>query len=503
MPKHLHEIRDPIHVFVRLDTDERSVVDSAPFQRLRHIHQLATTFLIYPGATHKRFEHCLGVMELAGRVFDVVTHPYNIHEDIRRVIPQITDPKQLGYWRSCLRMAALCHDIGHLPFSHAAEKELLPEEWDHERLSRELILSPEMRNLFNAMTPPLRAEDVVKLAVGPEEANDLSFSTWETILAEIIVGDAFGVDRMDYLLRDSHHAGVPYGRFDHHRLIDTLRILPSPPAQGDSLSQGDPVAQESGAPTIGVQGNVPQDAPAQTSSTAVAANQSGVAPPPVVNPAQHSHPSYIQYPREPALGIEEGGLHSAAALMVARFFMYSQLYFHPIRRAYDIHLKDFLKDWLSGGQFPTDANRHLEVTDNEVTSALLHASRTPAAPGHDAARRLMCRDHFRLLYQRHPEDVAINPEAGEAIFSAACEEFGEERVRRDRYSQRSGAPDFPVLTKDGRIASSLAMSQTLTQLEAVSIDFVFVDKAILNKAQDWLRENRLAIITPTEGPDDE
>ena len=72
MGKNIHEIRDPIHIFVRLDTNERKVLNSLPFQRLRHIHQLALTYLIYPGATHKRFEHSLGVMELAGRVFDII-----------------------------------------------------------------------------------------------------------------------------------------------------------------------------------------------------------------------------------------------------------------------------------------------------------------------------------------------------------------------------------------------------------------------------------------------
>ncbi len=72
MVKHFHEIRDPIHVFIRLSTDERNIVDTTPFQRLRHIHQLALTYLVYPGATHKRFEHSLGVMELASRVFDVI-----------------------------------------------------------------------------------------------------------------------------------------------------------------------------------------------------------------------------------------------------------------------------------------------------------------------------------------------------------------------------------------------------------------------------------------------
>ena len=77
--KRYHEIRDAIHGFVRLESDERRVLDSPPIQRLRNIHQLAMSYLVYPGATHKRFEHSLGVMELAGRVFDVVTARQNVH----------------------------------------------------------------------------------------------------------------------------------------------------------------------------------------------------------------------------------------------------------------------------------------------------------------------------------------------------------------------------------------------------------------------------------------
>jgi len=78
MKKITHEIRDPIHVFIKLDTAERKVLDSRPLQRLRYIHQLAMTYLIYPGATHKRFEHSLGVMELASRVFDIITLIFKI-----------------------------------------------------------------------------------------------------------------------------------------------------------------------------------------------------------------------------------------------------------------------------------------------------------------------------------------------------------------------------------------------------------------------------------------
>ena len=73
MMKNTHEIRDAIHTFVQFDSHERKVLDSRPFQRLRHINQLALTHLVYPGATHKRFEHSLGVMELADRIYRVVT----------------------------------------------------------------------------------------------------------------------------------------------------------------------------------------------------------------------------------------------------------------------------------------------------------------------------------------------------------------------------------------------------------------------------------------------
>ncbi|HVG08471.1 MAG TPA: HD domain-containing protein, partial [Thermoanaerobaculia bacterium] len=221
MSKNLHELRDPIHVFIRLSSEERKVLDSRPFQRLRYVHQLALTYLVYPGATHRRFEHSLGVMELAGRIFDVVTQAGNLTDEIRQLLPELSDTEKLSYWRRVLRMAALCHDIGHLPFSHAAEHELLPTGWDHERLTLDLLNSEEMQSIFQGMTPPVRAADVAKLAVGPKKLKSARFSSWEVILSEIITGDAFGADRMDYLLRDSHHAGVAYGKFDHYRLIDT------------------------------------------------------------------------------------------------------------------------------------------------------------------------------------------------------------------------------------------------------------------------------------------
>jgi len=386
--------------------------------------------MLYPAATHNRFEHSLGVLELAGRVFDVVTNPANVTDEIRGILPELAQQNQLQYWRRVLRAAALCHDMGHLPFSHAAERELLPEGWDHERLSREIILSAEMTQIWNAMTPPLRPMDVVKLAVGPRKAKDLNFSTWEAILAEIIVGDSFGVDRMDYLLRDSYHAGVAYGRFDHYRLIDTLRVLPSGPE--DSA--------------------------------------------------------------EPTLGAEEGGLHSAEALLLARYYMYSQVYFHPIRRIYDIHLRDFLGLDLENGKFETDLESHLKMTDNEVNGRILSAASDSSRNGHDAARRIVKHDHFKVLYQRHPDDVRINPDSGKAIYEAAQAKFGVENVRCDDYSQKREPTLFPVLLKDGRITSADKLSEVLQHLPVVAVDFVFIRPDLVKDATNWLQANRHQLI---------
>ena len=440
MPKSVHEIRDPIHVFVRLDSDERQLLDSRPFQRLRHIHQLGMTHLLYPSATHRRFEHSLGVMELASRVFDVITRSEKITDEVRNQLPELDNDDKKRYWRRVLRMAALCHDLGHLPFSHTAEKELLPEGWEHERLTRGIICDNEMRVIWDGMTPPLRTDDLVKLAIGPKKAPDLSFTSWETVLAEIIVGDSFGVDRMDYLLRDSHHIGVAYGRFDHYRLIDTLRILPAPPSD-ESEEDLDSL-------------------------------------------------------REPSLGVEEGGLQSAEALLLARYFMYSQVYFHPVRRVYDIHLRDFLREWLPNGTFSTDVEEHLALTDNEISAAFRAAAVQPSERGHDHAQRIVMHNHFKRLYAPSKDDLRINPEAGTAVFHAAEKELGPENVRYDRYAEKGQVCEFPVYITDDGTVSSTSISQVLESMPLASVDCVFVERNLLKQAKGWLEQHKASIIQP-------
>lgn len=433
--KQFHEIRDPIHDFVRLDSDERRVLNSGPVQRLRHIHQLAMSYLVYPGATHKRFEHSLGVMELAGRVFDVVTADHNIHPSVREVVPEIARKDSISYWRKVLRMAALCHDIGHLPFSHAAEKELLPEGWDHERITAELIQGDELGEIWKSMKPPLDPLDVAKISVGPEKMPNVPFTNWEALLSEIIIGDSLGVDRMDYLLRDSHHAGVAYGKFDHHRLVDTMRILPD-------------------------------------------ANEEA---------------------EEPTLGVEVGGIHSSEALLLARYFMFVQVYHHRVRVAYDFHLKQFLQAWLPDGRFSTDVGTHQQLTDNEVLADLARASRDPSSPGREAADRIVSRTHFRHLYTPTREDKTNYGDPLAAVYEAVASQYGRDSIYRSEYTQSTPDSKFPVHDAQGNVVSSHEISNVLPHIPIVDVSVILIAPEVVEDASKWLDSNKESILSKNSG----
>jgi len=366
----------------------------------------------------------------------VITHQDNIHPKIREL--DFIHDKGSEHWqsyRTTVRMAALCHDLGHLPFSHGPE-DLLPKDgngaqWTHERIGYEIIMLPELKDLWRSLH--VYPEVVAKLSIGEKECSkfdkSIKFTLWESILSEIVTGNALGVDRMDYLLRDSLHAGVAYGKFDHYRLIDTIRILP----------------KEEGSD-------------------------------------------------EPFLGIDAGGLPSAEQMLLARYFMFNQVYLHPIRRAYDMHLVEFLAKWLPGGKFPTAIAEHHKLTDNEVLAAMAEASRDTSHPGHTEARRITNREHFKVLWSRNPADKQKNVDAIECVYKAAVEKFGAENIRKDAYSKNKGPDAFPVLMSGGEIAYSNAASDTLSKIPFENIEFVFVSRDCVQGARKWLRENNSSII---------
>jgi HD superfamily phosphohydrolase len=407
---------------------------------------------VYPGACHKRFEHCLGVMEVANRIYDVVTDDRHVLADasIRSIVPKV-GAFDWNYWRRVLRMAALCHDLGHLPFSHAAE-DLLPQGMSHETLTYNIITGEGMSKVWSDLK--VQAKDVAKIAVGPRYSPE-PLGVWETILSEIIIGDTFGADRIDYLLRDSLHAGVQYGRFDHYRLIDTIRILPKADAK-----------------------------------------------PPQDNPSQHAFDfedlatSKADASEEPTLGIEQGGLQSSEALLWARYFMWTQVYLHHVRQVYDLHLADFLRAWLPNGKFGTTPEEHLNLTDNEVNAAMAAACRSTSGDGRDAAICVMARGHFRRIYEDNFRDRSKNLSAFELIKGALVARYGEEKIKSKRITQKKQGKQFPVLMSSGDCENSINLSPTLESIPVVSSALIFVNPQIRDETISWLSSKRQSILSP-------
>jgi uncharacterized protein len=321
------EIRCPVHGFIRLSDWEMNIVSQPAFQRLRRVRQLAWTDYVYPGAMHTRFEHSLGVMQTATLLYDAIVR--NSREVLELELAY--DDAGFKRYRQLVRLAALLHDVGHGPFSHAGE-ELLPfneerkEQYRHEDYSAAIV-----RAHFRAAIEDhpasnnygFTADDVASLIEGTAGAKQGIF--WRDIIS-----GQMDADRMDYLLRDSHHIGVGYGRFDLHRLVSTVQAIPA------------------------------------------------------------------AFGRPPRLGISEGGWHAAEALVLARYFMFTQVYFHKTRVAYDIHLRGALREILPGGKFPKpegdDLTEFLKWDDWRVLGRLSDGE------GGEHGERLRTRQHYRRIH---------------------------------------------------------------------------------------------------------
>ena len=182
-----------------MSDEELAIIDDPVFQRTRNIKQLSLGNYVYHGAEHSRFGHMLGAMHIAGKVMESLEK--NI-EKSHGINLEARDKKTI-------RMAALLHDVGHTPFSHSLEK-ILGES--HEKYSKNLI-----ENHF--------ADIIEKVGVDPKEVSELIDGYSKKNYLSKIINGQLDVDRMDYLLRDSHYAGVSYGKFDLGRIIDQSAIV--------------------------------------------------------------------------------------------------------------------------------------------------------------------------------------------------------------------------------------------------------------------------------------
>lgn len=319
------KIYDAVHGFIRFNEFERMLIDSEPFQRLHHIHQLGIAYIVYPGATHSRFEHSLGTMELATRIFE-------------RITSKSFSLPDADYWVQIIRLAALCHDLGHLPFSHDAEKALLGsaghEEWTRKAIDSTLLM-PIWSQLEIYFPGRPIVNDILKMAIGEkkliEMGHPLEFSDVERVLSQVVTGDFFGADRIDYLLRDAQCTGVSYGLFDYHQLIEMLCVV--------------------------------------------------------------SFEGHLQ------LGIEENGIESCEALLLARHFMHQRVYQYSSVKAYKYHLSRFMKVFFAGTHYLSSLEGYLSLSDCEVLAALRKAAKDPVAPGHLDADALMRREkRFKAIF---------------------------------------------------------------------------------------------------------
>lgn len=309
-----YSVRDPIHGFIRFNEWEKSIIDHPWFQRLRRIRQLAFTEYIYPGASHTRFEHSLGVMHLATRMFLSVTSRCRkeLVEDVLEYTGNSWSQYQLDILRTAqlLRFAALLHDIGHGPFSHAVEAVYpeVPDAGDGRRYKHEdysvaaiehlgELIDHSCYNRFREQ--PIQAREVSALLKPHHDPEYSGSRLWR--LAREIVSSQLDADKFDYLLRDSYYTGVAYGLFDLERAIESLSFcLERRRHEGEATS------------TV-----------------------------------------------EICLALDEGDKEAAASVVAARAKMFSQVYMHKTRRMFDLMLGQAMLRLEKRGMPPPDTRMQL------------------------------------------------------------------------------------------------------------------------------------------------
>lgn len=191
-------MRDPVHGYIHVDYELIwDLIDTPEFQRLRRIHQLGGTHMVYHGAEHSRFSHSLGVYEIVRKMIEKVSGLKEALSETEKV---------------ALMCAGLLHDVGHGPFSHSFES---VTQTHHEVFTDRIITEDTAINrLLKENHPDL-----------PKIVSDIIAHRHERQLLTQIISSQMDADRMDYLLRDSYFTGVSYGEFDLGRILRTMMVI--------------------------------------------------------------------------------------------------------------------------------------------------------------------------------------------------------------------------------------------------------------------------------------
>jgi len=376
------EVRDPIHGGIAIDPAEIEIVDNPWVQRLRNIRQTGFSHLSFPGATHTRYGHSIGVMHLAGKAFD---HAYNDWSFDR--------PEKRDHLRRCVRMAALCHDLGHPPFSHCMEFAMPPLstlgiDWYRRGAKTERVASHEdytiailgHTSLTHAIDEafPFTARHVAALISADVTLHDDFFvdnGLDHRRLLSQIVSSELDVDRLDYLVRDATFTGARYGHgVDVGWLLSNLSAWPA-------------------------DGQV-------------------------------------------SLALDGRAIYAFDHFLIARHHMFLMVYFHHKSVIYEKILQRYVTSEACCWGFPLDLQEYLRVDDVSFT-AHLRSSPDPLA------RRIVSRLPYKRVLERHgtPRKADVSEESaalvGEGIDVITAASTGQlSRYRQFGRKRQRAAPIY-------------------------------------------------------------
>lgn len=216
-------IFDNIHGYITLNQVESRILETPYYQRLRWIRQLGFSFYIFPGATHTRHAHALGVLHVMHKIIKSIGKATS---DTRLFDPKARD--EATNFHRTMRLAAMLHDIGTFPFSHSIELAYI-NHWrhqshlgrpkyraNHEVLGSEIILNTDFEG---GLTRILKEE-----GIDPVELSKVIAGNSSNLLANQLMHSDVDADRMDYLIRDAHHTGIKLGIYDQDLLIRSLDV---------------------------------------------------------------------------------------------------------------------------------------------------------------------------------------------------------------------------------------------------------------------------------------
>jgi HD superfamily phosphohydrolase len=388
------------------------------------VKQLGFGDLAFPGATHTRHAHSLGAMHVSSRLFDAVASRADLSNEAR------------SRFRAAVRLAVLCHDLGHMPLSHASEAiaplraSLRLPGWladqgselaSHEDFTAKILLDSSLGRLIEMhfAGDGVSPEALVALITGSEAPAGIRFSDrgidWTPLLRAIVSGE-LDADRMDYLLRDSFYTGVHYGRYDLDWIVQNL------------------------------------------------------------NAAVKNDRVYLALSRSAAFAFED--------FLLSRYHMFVSVYYHQTTVSFDYMLRRYYEETTGEFEIPSDPEQFLTCDDVALQYALRH-SQNPWA------KRIVARQGYKLLAQFTDRDEGYDLVALErALREAGLQHFSVQSLGvLSKYFDSGASPGLFVLDHSSGRLTEISKYTPLYQRysAAVQLSRIYVRPDQIDAARAILR----------------